>query len=181
MHIVSQSTLPQAAADYPNTLGRAVHRGDVGRQVGPCIDRRVPGSRAHKRSSSKARRVREKQLLTYANESGLIVTSGAPGRCPGISVSRSCFSFKPNSPAHRRTVIVKESIYVRENVQGAPGDGGNVIDSGPMASYQIKLADLRRELADATTSLTESHPKVQRLLRRSRRSRQRRQKSGATS
>ena len=32
-----------------------------------------------------------------------------------------------------------------------------------MAQYQTKLADLRRELADVSTSLTPSHPKVKRL------------------
>src|SRR5262245_34971732 len=38
-----------------------------------------------------------------------------------------------------------------------------ILDSGPMAGYQTKLTDLRRELADLSTTLTPSHYRIQRI------------------
>src|SRR5262249_4866962 len=39
----------------------------------------------------------------------------------------------------------------------------SVLDSGPMAIYQTKLADLRRELAELSATLTPSHYRTQRV------------------
>ena len=38
-----------------------------------------------------------------------------------------------------------------------------VLGNGQLTQYDSKLADLRRELADASTSLMPAHPKVKRL------------------
>ena len=160
VHIVSQSTLPQAAADYANTLAEQFieqtleEKWALYQSTGAWLTRAQEELRTKLEGS-------EKQLLTYANESGLVVTSGGQDDVQNIG-EQKLLQLQAELTRAQADRIIKESIY-RENVQGAPGDGGNVLDSGPMATYQIKLADLRRELADATTSLTESHPKVQRL------------------
>ena len=161
VHIVGESTVPQAAADYANTLAEQFieqtleEKWTLYQSTGAWLTRAQEELRAKLEAS-------ERELLTYANESGLVVTSGGQDDVQNIG-EQKLLQLQAELTRAQADRIVKESIY-REHVQGAPSDGGNVLDSGPMASYQTKLADLRRELAAATTSLTESHPKVQRLL-----------------
>jgi uncharacterized protein involved in exopolysaccharide biosynthesis len=58
--------------------------------------------------------------------------------------------------------IQKEAKY---NLTGSSSTESlpEVLDNGPLGQYQVKLADLRRELALLTSSLTPAHPKVIRL------------------
>jgi len=51
-----------------------------------------------------------------------------------------------------------------ESSQNSPTESlPSVLDSGPMATYQTKLADLRRELAELSATLTPSHYRTQRV------------------
>jgi capsular exopolysaccharide synthesis family protein len=160
VRVVSQSTVPQAAADYANTLAEQFiqqtfdDKWALYQTTGSWL------TRAQQELKSKLE-ASEKQLLTYASESGLIVTSGGEGDVQNIG-EQKLIQLQAELTRAQADRIVKESIY-RENAQRAAGDDANVLDSGPMANYQMKLADLRRELAEVSTSLTESHPKVRRL------------------
>src|SRR5262249_38135785 len=58
--------------------------------------------------------------------------------------------------------ITKQSVW--ESSQNRPTESlPSRIDSGPMAAYQTKLADLRRELADLSATFTPSHYRTQRV------------------
>ena len=67
-----------------------------------------------------------------------------------------------NSPKAQADRIQKEAKYSL-TVSSSPESLPEVLDNGPLAQYQVKLADLRRELALLTSSLTPAHPKVMRV------------------
>jgi polysaccharide biosynthesis transport protein len=160
VRVVSQSTIPQAAAEYANTLAEQFIEQTLEDKWALYQATGTWLTKAQEELKSKLE-TSEKELLTYASESGLIVTSDSNDGVQNIGEQR-LIQLQAELTRAQAERIVKESIY-RENAQRATEDRGSVLDSGPMANYQMKLADLRRELADAATSLTESHPKVKRL------------------
>ena len=160
VHLVSQSTLPQAAAAYVNTLAEQFieqnheDKWAVYQSTGAWLTRAQQELKAKLEES-------EQRLLSYASESGLVVTSRGEDDVQNIGEQR-LVQIQAELTRSQAERIVKESIY-REMMSRQADGAGSVVDSGPMAAYQIKLADLRRELADARTALTDSNPKVHRL------------------
>ena len=156
VRISSESTLPRVAADYVNTLASEFiqqnqdQRWALYQTTGSWLQRAQDDLRTKLEES-------EKQMLTYASESGLIVTSKDDTMAEQQLVQLQLEITKAQADR-----IAKESLY-RTAMAQPPGALADTLDQGAMAQYQAKLADLRRELADATTSLTPAHPKVKRL------------------
>jgi hypothetical protein len=57
--------------------------------------------------------------------------------------------------------IKKESVY--ESSTSSPTDALEILDSGPLSTYQVKIAELRQELALLSTTLTPTNPRVQKV------------------
>lgn len=156
VRIASESTLPQVAADYVNTLAAEFieqnleERWALYQTTGTWLARAQEDLKAKLEES-------EKQLLAYASASGLVVTS----QLENIA-EQQLIQVQAEVSRAQADRIAKESVY-RTAMSQPAASLAEVLDQGPMGQYQAKLVDLRRELADATTSLTSAHPKVKRL------------------
>lgn len=62
----------------------------------------------------------------------------------------------------RANRIAKEAEY-EASKSGSPRSLPEVLDSGPINSYQLQLTDLRRQLVELSSALTPSHYKVKRV------------------
>jgi polysaccharide biosynthesis transport protein len=154
--ITCDSTDPGVAADFVNTLvsefieQRNEDRWDVYNTTGQLLTRAQEELRLKLEAS-------EEKLQAYAKSSGLLFVgvdrSVAEEKLGQLQVELS------HAQADR---IQRESKYKLTNL-GSTESLPEVLDSGPLAQYQVKLADLRRELALLTSSLTPAHPKVIRL------------------
>ena len=156
VRIAAQSTLPQAAADYVNAVADVFieynreERWSLYQNTGAWLERAQEELRTKLEES-------EKQLLEYATGSGLVVTSGEANIAE--QRLREMQAEVTRAQAER---IAREARYQTATAEPA-GALAEVLDGGPMAGYDSRLTELHRELADATTSLTEAHPKVKAL------------------
>ena len=156
VEITAESTRPDVAADYVNTLISEYvqqtfeERWSVYQTTGEWLTRAQADLKGKLEAS-------ERQLLDYARASGLVVTAKNEDIAEQTLVQMQGEVSKAQADR-----IAKESVYRTAMAQPA-ASLADVLDRGLMAQYQGKLADLRRELADATTSLTPAHPKVKRL------------------
>jgi succinoglycan biosynthesis transport protein ExoP len=154
--VTAESTVPQVAADYVNTLASEFiqqnleERWSLYQSTGAWLRRAQEDLKAQLEES-------EKQLLAYATASGLVVTS----KDDNIA-EQQLIQVQAEVSKAQADRIAKESVYRTAMAQPAESLA-EVLDQGAMAPYQAKLADLRRELAAANTSLTPAHPKVTRL------------------
>jgi succinoglycan biosynthesis transport protein ExoP len=156
VQIASQSTLPDVAADYVNTLATEYiqqsldERWSLYQSTSTWLTRAQEDLRAKLEES-------ERQLLEYASASGLVVT----GKDEDIA-EQKLVQMQAEVSKAQADRIAKESVY--RTAMAQPVESlADVLDQGQISQYQVKLTDLRRELADATTSLTPAHPKVKRL------------------
>jgi capsular exopolysaccharide synthesis family protein len=156
VQIASSSSVPGVAAAYVNTLAdqfiqlNLEDRWQLYQSAGSWLERAQQDLKTRLEES-------EKQLLDYATATGLVVTS----KDEPIAEQR-LVELQSEVSRAQADRIAKESIY--RTASAADGDSlPALLDSGPIAQYQSKLADLRRELADLSTSLTPENPKVQRL------------------
>ena len=156
VEIASESTRPDVAADYVNTLIAEYiqqtfeERWSVYQTTGDWLTRAQADLKGKLEAS-------ERQLLDYARASGLVVTA----KNEDIA-EQTLVQMQGEVSRAQADRIAKESVY-RTAMAQPPASLADVLDRGLMAQYQSKLADLRRELAAATTSLTPEHPKVKRL------------------
>lgn len=100
---------------------------------------------------------KEQLLQTYAQQTTLL----SSGDKEGVAQEklRSLQTELTQAQADR---IVKQAQY--ELISSASADSlPPVLDSGPLREYQTKLADLRQQYADLSTSFTSDYPKVQRV------------------
>jgi len=155
VQIVSISTLPEAAADYANTLAEEFIEQNLEERWSLYQSTGVWLERAQQELKGKLEEA-EKQLVDYAAASNLVVV----GKENNIGEQRLVQLQVEVSKAQAER-IAKESTY-RTATSRSTAEGG-VLDSGAMTNYETKLADLRREMADASTALTPAHPKVKRL------------------
>ena len=156
VRIASESPLPHAAADYVNTLAGVFiehsqeERWSSYQATGAWLDRAQEELKGKLEES-------EKQLLAYSDASGLIVTSKAEN-----IAEQKLLDLQAELSRAQAQRIEKEAVYRTARSQAGESLGAR-LDGGLIASYEIKLSELRRELADLTTTLTDTHPKVKRL------------------
>jgi succinoglycan biosynthesis transport protein ExoP len=154
VQVTTQSTIPQAASDYVNTLAEVFiehnqeQRWSLYQSTGAWLERAQEELKTKLEES-------EKQLVEYARGSGLVLSFDTQniGEQKFIDLQTEL----TKAQAER---ITKEALY-RTALSGQ--EQSAISDSGVMGSYEMKIGDLRRELADAMTVLTEAHPKVKRL------------------
>lgn len=156
VQISSQSTSAAAAADYVNTLANEFIQQNLEDRWALYQSTGTWLARAQEDLKADLERA-EKNLLAYASASGLVVTS----KNENIA-EQKLIQLQTEVSKAQADRIAKESVYRTAKSQTAESLA-DVLDAGPMAQYQTKLADLRRELADATTLLTAAHPRVKRL------------------
>jgi capsular exopolysaccharide synthesis family protein len=99
----------------------------------------------------------ELRLAAFAKSKGLLFTSGTDNSSE--DKFKQLQTAVLSASAER---IAKEAAY--EASLASPTEAlPAVLDSGPMGTYQVKLAELRGQLADLSTTLTPEHYKVQQI------------------
>ena len=156
VQIQTESVNPQAAADYTNTLAdeyikrNQEQRWEAYQHQGEWLDRAQDELKVKLERSEQA-------LADYARSNGLLFTSETS------NVSEEKLKVLQTQLAQASAErIQKQAVY--ESSLSSPTESlPEVLDSGPMGSYQVKLADLKRELADLSATLTPEHYKVKRV------------------
>ncbi len=153
--ITSQSANPQAAADYVNTLVEEYkqhiqdERWDAYQNTGTWM------TRAQQELKEKVEQS-DQRLAAFAKAKGLAfigVQNVAEDKLKQLQAQLLAAS------AERIAKMAVFESSKTNDTQSLPA----ILDSGPIGAYQTKLTDLRRELADLSTTLTPSHYKVQRI------------------
>ena len=156
VEIVCDSTDPRVAADFVNTLvsefmeQRMEDRWDVYNTTGEWLTRAQEELKLKLEAS-------EQRLQEYAKASGLLFMG--EDRSVADEKLRQLQAELSVAQADRIQKEAKYNLTVSGSTESLP----EVLDNGPLAQYQVKLADLRRELALLTSSLTPAHPKVVRV------------------
>jgi len=156
VQIQTESVNPQAAADYTNTLAEEYikrnqeQRWEAYQSTGDWLNQAQNETKAKLERSEKA-------LADYAKSRGLLFTS----ETNNVSEEKlkAVQSQLAQASADR---ILRQAIY--ESSLSSPTESlPEVLDSGPMGSYQVKLAELKQQLAELSTTLTPEHYRVQRV------------------
>jgi succinoglycan biosynthesis transport protein ExoP len=156
IEITSESTDPKLAAQAANTMAteyiaqRLEERWDTFQRTGEWL------GQAHEELRAKLEKS-EQKLEEYARSSGLMFTS--PDRSVAEEKLSQLQSELTKAQAER---ITKEAQY-RLTTSKSPDSLPEVLDHGPLGQYQVQLADLRRQMADLSSTLTPAHPKVVKL------------------
>ena len=156
IEITSDSTSPSLAARAANSLAaeymeqKLEERWNTFQRTGEWL------GRAHEELKGKLEKSEEK-LQEYARSSGLLFT--APDRSVAEEKLGQLQAELSRAQAER---MAREANYKSTMAKSAESLS-EVLDSGPLGQYQVQLADLRRQMADLSSSLTPAHPKVIRL------------------
>src|SRR5262245_8774762 len=155
LQIKSESPNPQAAADFANTLAEEYikhnqeERWESYQNVGEWM------TRAQQELKEKVEQS-DQRLAAFAKAKGLAFIGVQNVAEDKLKVLQAALL---QASSDRITkMAVYESSKTNET-QSLPA----ILDSGPMGAYQAKLTDLRRELADLSTTLTPSHYRIQRI------------------
>jgi capsular exopolysaccharide synthesis family protein len=154
--IETRSPHPQAAADFTNTLAQEfIARNNEERwksyqDTGEWLSR-AQGELKNKLEQS------ENRLQQFAKANGLIITGSQ-----NISEEKlkQVQAELASATADR---ISKEAKYESSLSPAQTEALPEVLDSGPVVQYQLQIADLRKQLAELSTTLTPDHYKVQRV------------------
>jgi len=154
--ILYESTDPQLAADFANTLTtefiqlNVEARWKTTQQTGEWLTREMEDVRIRLEKS-------EDELQSYAHASGLLFTSEKDN----VTEEKLRQLQEELSKAHGERVT-KQSRY--ELASSAPPESlPEVLDDKTLEEYQVKLTDLHRQLAELSSSLTPDHPTVKKV------------------
>jgi succinoglycan biosynthesis transport protein ExoP len=150
------STDPQLAADFVNTLtaefvqqNRESHYKTT-QQTGEWLTHQMEDVRIKLEKS-------EDELQSYANASGLLFTSEKDNVAE--EKLRQLQEELSKAQADR---VASQSRYELAST-AAPESLPEVPDDATLKEYQVKLTDLRRQLAEISSSLTPAHPAVKKV------------------
>jgi len=150
------STDPQLAADFVNTLTDEFVQQNIeshikiAQQTGEWLTGQMEDTRIKLEKS-------EDQLQGYAHASGLLFTSEKDNVAD--EKLRQLQEELSKAQADR---VVKQSRYELAS-KVSPESLPEVLDNATLKEYQIKLTDLRRQLAEISSSLTAAHPAVKKV------------------
>jgi len=148
--IRTSSPNPQVSAEFINTLAEEyLARNEEERWA----SYQSTGSWLARAQTELKERLEESELrlADFAKTKGLLYTSGTDNAAE--DKLKQVQGQLLTVTAER---ISKQAEY--ESSLSSPTEAlPSVLDSGPMASYQVKLADLRRELANLSTTLQPAH------------------------
>ncbi len=156
LELTCESTHPQVAADFVNVLAEEYiamnmeERWETYQNTGKWL------TLAQDQLKEKLEKS-EKELVEFARKTGVMFTSDSQ------NVAEEKLKLQQAELSKARTErIAKQSVY--ESSLSSPTESlPEVLDYGPMASYQVKLAELRQQLAELSVSLTPAHYRVKRL------------------
>ncbi len=150
IQIVYDSTDPQLAALFPNTLVQVFQEQNVearwkaAEQVKQWLDPQLSDAKNQLDKDQKA-------LQDYTRSAGLLITDGQG------SIAAEKLRLLQNSLEQAETDrIAKETLYTMS--QSGQSDGAT--DDAASSAYQLKLSDLEQKLADLQTVYTPDNPKV---------------------
>jgi polysaccharide biosynthesis transport protein len=153
--ISSQSANPQAAAAFTNTLAEEYirriqeDRWESYQNTGEFLTQAQQELKAKVEQS-------DARLANFAKSKGLVYTG-----TQNVAEDK-LKQLQAQLLAATADRITKQSVW--EASQNSPTESlPAVLDSGPMAAYQTKISDLKRELAELSTTLTPSHYRIQRV------------------
>jgi polysaccharide biosynthesis transport protein len=150
------STDPQVAADFINTIAKeyiqrgAEERWETYQNTSKWLNQAQEELKIKLEASEDA-------LQQFARKSGLLFTSETQN-----VAEEKLTQLQTTLSKVQGERIVKQSQYEASN-SSRPEALPEVLDSGPIGGYQVQLADLRRQLADLSSSLTPEHYKIKRL------------------
>lgn len=156
VEILYDSNDPRLAANVANVLAATYIQQNIeshekaAQQTGESLTAQMEDVRAKLEKS-------EQELQTYADAAGLLFTSEKDN----IADAKLQQVQEELSKAQEDRVTW-QSKY--ERVMAAPPDSiPEVLDDPTLKDYQVKLTDLRRQLAELSTSLTPLHPAVKKI------------------
>jgi succinoglycan biosynthesis transport protein ExoP len=150
------STDPQLAADFANTLTAEFVQQNLEshwkttQQTGEWLTRQMQDVRIKLEKS-------EDQLQRYAQASGLLFISEKDNVAE--EKLRQLQEELSKAQADRVTSQSKYELATTASPESLP----EVLDDATLKEYQIKLTDLRRQLAEVSSSLTPAHPAVKKV------------------
>ena len=153
--IESSSSNPQAAADFTNTLAVEFIANSKEERWKSYQDTGEWLTRAQEEMKQKVEES-ERRLQDFARRNGLIIASSQNATEEKL---RQLSEELARATADR---ISKESTY--ESSTSSPTEAlPEILDSGPLSTYQVKMAELRQELALLSTTLTPGNAKIQKV------------------
>jgi succinoglycan biosynthesis transport protein ExoP len=150
------STDPQLAADFVNTLTTEFVQQNLEShwkttlQTGEWLTHQMEDVRIKLEKS-------EDELQSYANASGLMFTSEKDNVAE--EKLRELQEELSKAQADR---VASQSRYELAST-AAPESLPEVLDDATLKEYQVRLTDLRRQLAEISSSLTPAHPAVKKV------------------
>jgi succinoglycan biosynthesis transport protein ExoP len=154
--IETDSSNPRASAEFINALAQQYiesnqeERWQAYKNTGSWLSRAQDDLKKKLEDS-------EVRLAEFAKAKGLLYTSGSEN---ASEVKLKQLQTALVSASADR--IARQAAYdasLSSPTEALP----SVLDSGPIGSYQVKLTDLRRELAELSATLTPAHYKVQQV------------------
>ncbi len=156
IEITCDSTDAGLAADFANTLIREYtdlsleSRWESAQHTGEWLNRQLEELRINLEKS-------EDRLQSYARATGLMFVSEKDS-----VAEQRLRQLQGELSTAQADRIAKQSKYEMAK-SSSPGSLPEVLDDTSLRDYQEKLTELRRQLAELTTSLTPAHPKVERI------------------
>lgn len=147
---------PQIAAAFVNTLTNEFiqqnleSRWKVSQQTGVWLTRQMEDVRLKLEKS-------EEQLQHYAKDSGLLFTSEKDN----VTEEKLRQIQQELSKAQADRVAIQSKYELLSTAD--PASLPVVLDHATINEYQVRLTDLRRQLAEAQSTLTPSHPTVKKI------------------
>ncbi len=156
VEILYDSTDPQLAADVVNAItsefiqNNLEVRWKAAQQTGEWLAGQMQDVRVKLEKS-------EDQLQSYAQASGLLFTSEKNN-----VVEEKLRQLQEELSKAQADRIAKQSKYELA-LTASPESLPEVLDDPTLKEYQVKLTDLRRQLAELSSSLTPTHPTVRKV------------------
>ena len=147
---------PQLAADIANTLTAEFieqnleSRWKTSQQTGDWLTRQMEDARIKLEKS-------EQELQTYARDTGLVFTAEKDN----VAEAKLRQLQEELSKAQADRVARQSKFELTRTV--SPDSLPEVLDDATLKDYQVKLTDLRRQLAEISSSLTPAHPAVKKV------------------
>jgi len=156
IEIDCDSTNPQMAADYANTLTSEFieqnleSRWQATQHTGEWLTRQMEDLKIKLEKSEGA-------LESYSRESGLMFTEEKDN-----AAEQRLKQLQEELGKAQADRIQKQSRYELA-ASASAGQIGEVVDDGSLRDIEGKITDLRRQQAELASSFTPSHPKVKRI------------------
>jgi len=157
VELICESPDPKFSADYVNAVAeeytqmQGEARFDAAKRTSNWLTLQVEDMR-HQLEQS------EDKLQAYARSTGMIISDGEKDNVPEEKLKQLQTELS-KANAER---VDKQSIY--EIATASPAESiPQVIDNERLSGYQVKLADLRRSLAELRSIYTPDHPRVKQV------------------